>query len=160
MKKALKIVAPIFVAVFFYGCPYQADVPISDPSVKLPADLIGKWATPDDETTYYQITRVSDAKGKIEEYSLDENGEDADGPTVYEAHVSDVDGKKYLNVFDPSMESYYLYKMELTPASLTLYPVTDYIEESFSSSDKLKAFIAKYQHLSFFFGATSEYEKK
>ncbi|MBD3410393.1 MAG: hypothetical protein GF419_09340 [Ignavibacteriales bacterium] len=160
MKKALKIAAPILVAALFYGCPYSADVPISDPSLNLPADLIGKWAAPDDETTYYQITRTTDAKAKIEEYSLDENGEDTDGPTVYEAHVSEVEGEKYINIFDPSMDSYYLYKMELTPASLTLYPVTDYIEESFSSSDKLKAFIAKYQHLSFFFGGSSEYEKK
>ena len=46
---------------------------------------------------------------------------------------------------------FYLHKVDLSDDRFVLYEVTDNIDEKFDSSEKLKAFVKKHMHLSFFY---------
>lgn len=145
-------------ALFFYGCPYSSSVPISEPDTDVPADLVGKWKDASAETKdYYEVMKKSSNTMIVEEYTYDEE-KDSFTNTMYNGHVSKVGGDMFLNV--QSEGSYYLYKMDLSSSQeLILYPLSDYIKETFSSSDELKDFVAKYKDLSFFYGAETTYSK-
>lgn len=147
--------------VIFTGCPYESDVPITEPYIQYPESLIGIYVndsayTSDVEISrYYEITKFSSYEFKVTEFS------DGERKSYYIGHFTDLNGTFFLNLIDPESMKYKLYKYEITPDNMfvTLFPVTDYIKETFESSADLKAYIEKYMQLSFFYSAPEYYVK-
>jgi hypothetical protein len=164
MKKKLKqsmLIATILVLVT--GCPYESAVPIDKPSVKVYDGLLGKWIKSGDESnenpTYFNISKNSDylfSISKNEFYAEDS----AYTETTYTAHISKVANTDFLNIQEEGKTSFLLYKMIFYDDSLTLYEVTDNIDEQFNSSEELKSFIAKNMNLSFLFTRDEEQYSK
>ena len=142
------------------GCPYETEVPISEPSVKFPAELLGKWESKSSSDEIITIKKKTDYIVSIIN-TKKEPGED-DKPEEYEAYLSEVDAVKFLNISKLSEQgsgsNFYLYKIEVSAngSRITLNAVTENIDEQFSNSAELKAFIKKNMHLSFFYEKEEE----
>jgi hypothetical protein len=138
------------------GCPYGSDVPIDEPAVKVDEKMLGKWEPKNGGDYIYTVTKKDQNSYRFEKRS---KGTSSDTGT-YNGYVSIIDGTKFLNVKEEynTTKTYYLYKMEMSAsgAKLTLSPVTDNIEEKFTASADLKAFIAKNKGLSFFYSKDKE----
>lgn len=149
--KQIKFFLPlVLLAVFLGGCPYGSKVPIDEPSVKINNALVGKWEPKAMSDNIYTVSKSSDFSYKIVRTS-----KKSTDVVNYSAYVSDVDGDTFLNIEDESDsdKKYYLYKLVLNSSSTkaTLMPVTENIDEVFTTSADLKSFIRKYRNLSFFF---------
>ena len=134
----------------FAGCPYSSEVPIDKPTVRLEEKLLGSWEPKSSSDDQITVTREDDFTYRIEKKS-----KNSDDPTVYKGFLSNVDGVKFLNIYEEnaSQKSYYLYKLEISGsgAKATLAPMTENIDEKFETSEALKAFIKKYKDVSFFY---------
>ena len=69
--------------------------------------------------------------------------------TNYIAHLSIIDNLFFLNMRHDI--DYHLHRIDFLDGEFALFEITDNIDEEFSDSDELKAFIKKYMHLSFFY---------
>jgi len=147
------------IVVLLAGCPYSSSVPIDEGTLKVPANLEGKWIKSSDKDsenpTYYEITKddKSNATALKYEYSSSDSIYES---TKYHLTFSDVSGEIFMNAMEDGGSSYYLYKfnMDETSGELTTYEVTDYIKETFNSSEELKSFISKNKSMSYFFTNT------
>ena len=161
MKKNFLWAILICAGFMFMGCPYHSTVAIDTPSVSIDTKLIGKWQkrTSDDDT--YVITKKDDYSYDI----LDKEKSPSAGsePKKYTAFLSVVNGTKFLNLYDPSEDTktYYFYKLDMNDETggFSLSPVTEYITETFGTSDSLKTFVKANMGLSFFYEAKDEYIK-
>jgi len=132
------------------GCPYGSEVPIDKPSIKIDEKLIGKWENRSSSDEVYVVKKEDDYT-----YRFEEKSSDGSEPTIYYAYLSDVDGTRFLNVWQKDAQplNYYFYKLEIsgTGVKVTLHPVNENIDETFYSSAELKDFIRKNMKLSFFY---------
>jgi hypothetical protein len=160
MKRILHLIAVISASFLLTACPYESEVPIDKPSVKFPATLFGKWEPKSSSDDILTIQRKNDFVVTIIKTKKDAKPDDS--VDKYEAFISEVGNLKFLNVSELSEYSsgtkYYLYKMEVSPSGsrITLSSVTENIDEKFSSSAELKAFVQKNMQLSFFFEKEEE----
>ena len=162
MKKSSYALFSLALALLLMGCPYHADVPI-DSATSTPIDtkLLGKWQTRSSDETTYIVTKLDDNTYSI----LEKEKKPAEGsePKKYNAFLSSVGGTKFLNLFETGTDSksYYFYKIEMNDETggFSLYPVTDYITETFTASEDLKKFVQTNMGLSFFYAAKDEYIK-
>ncbi|HTA26778.1 MAG TPA: hypothetical protein VK809_03250 [Bacteroidia bacterium] len=161
MKKTFIWALLIGIGFMFMGCPYHSDVAIDTPTVKIDAKLLGKWQkrTSDDET--YIVTQKDAYNFKIveKEKTPSEGSKDKE----YTAFLSKVGGTTFMNLYDPTEDTktYYFYKLDISDETggFTLYPVTEYITETFTASTDLQKFIQSNMGLSFFYGSKEEYIK-
>jgi biopolymer transport protein ExbD len=136
------------------ACPYTSTVPIDQPTVKTDKKMEGKWIKSSDVTAenpnFYEIKIFNDYKYTIvnNEYS---SYDSTYTKTTYIAHASKIENISFLNMQKDGTGDYYLYKFELGPDELTLFELTDNIDEKFNSSADLKAFVQKNMKLSFFY---------
>ncbi len=134
------------------GCPYESKVPVDSPSVKINTALLGKWE-PKSSSSHdtYTVSKKDEFTYIIEKKP--ENSE----PTFYDAHLSNVDDDVFLNV-KSSSNTYFLYKLVLNKSGnkVTLFSVTENIDETFTTSEELKVFIKKHKALSFFYAKEEE----
>ena len=143
------------------GCPYHSSVAIDTPSVSIDTKLLGKWQkrTSDDET--YIITQKDNNSYSILEKA--KKPTEGSEPKKYTAFLSIVNGTKFLNLYDPSEDTktYYFYKLVMNDETggFSLYPVTEYVTETFGTSDSLKMFVKANMGLSFFYESADEYIK-
>ncbi len=146
------------------GCPYETEVPISEPSVMFPADLLGKWESKSSGDEIMTIRKKTDYIVSISKTKKEPKEDDK--PEEYEAYLSEVDAVNFLNISEPSEQGsgakFYLYKIEVSAnnSRITLNAVTENIDEQFSNSAELKAFIQKNMHLSFFYEKEDEIYQK
>ncbi len=152
MKKlALQFIMFSGLTLLLTACPYGSDVPIDQANVKIDEKLLGKWEAKSSNDYYYNVTKKDDFNYKFEKKSKNPS----DAPTVYNGFLSIIDGVKFMNVSDESSSTklYYLYKIEQSAsgAKTTLIPITENIDEKFTTSADLKAYIKKYMALSFFY---------
>jgi hypothetical protein len=167
MKKIYLLLTLGICALLFTGCPYKSEVTIDTPtSVKIDTRMLGKWQQRNSEDVTYVVTKKDDNTYSILEKNKPQEGQkqSADDNKTYNAFLSDVDGTKFLNVCEVTTDSsktYYFYKLEFNDETngFSLYPVSDYITETFTASADLKKFIQQYKSLSFFFGTKDEYIK-
>lgn len=150
----------VALAVIFWGCPYQSAVPIDESGAKVPKSLYGKWLKKADLTeenaTYYMIEKADNNRFKIvkNEYS---SSDEKYNQTNYSGHISKVNDSDFMNIIEEGGTDYYLYKVVwIADNQLKMYEVTDNITEKFTSSADLKAYIAKYMSISFFFNKDPE----
>src|ERR1700739_1080050 len=164
MKKKYLFILLCCCSILFTGCPYNSEVTIDTPTaVKIDTKLIGKFQQRSSDDVTYVVKQKDDNT-----YSIVEKHKKTEGPPpqenkTYNAFLSDVDGIKFLNLFEPDQDtkSYYFYKIEFDAETdgFTLFPMTDYITEKFTTSADLKKFVQQYKSLSFFYGSKEEYIK-
>ncbi|HLP38481.1 hypothetical protein [Lacibacter sp.] len=160
MNKLVQLVAITACCFLLMGCPYETEVPISDPSVKFPAELLGKWAPQSSSDEIITIKKKTDYIVSISKTKKEPKADDK--PEEYEAYLSEVDAVKFLNISELSEQgsgaNFYLYKMEVAAngSRITLNAVTENIDEQFSNSAELKSFIQRNMHLSFFYEKEEE----
>lgn len=161
MRKTLFWSVLICIGFVFMACPYHSTVPIDAPGVNIDTKLLGKWQkrTSDDDT--YIITKKDNFNYEI----LDKEKSPAEGskPKKYDAFLSVVNGTKFLNLYDEGddTKTYYFYKIEFSDETegFSLAPVTEYITETFGTSDSLKTFVKANMGLSFFYETKDDYIK-
>jgi hypothetical protein len=153
--KTKSLLALLFVVIIVMtACPYTSTVPIDQASIKVDKNLIGKWVKSSDvdaeKPNFYEIKSLSDKKYTIinNEYSTYDSTYTI---TNYTAHVSKIDDVNFLNMQKDGTGDYYLYRFELIENELTMFEVTDNIDEKFNTSQELRAFIQKNMLLSFFY---------
>lgn len=160
MKKLVQLFAVASFSFLLMGCPYETEVPIDQPSIQFPANLFGKWEPKSSSDDVMTITRKDDFTVTITKTNKDAKPDDT--IEQYEAFLSEVNKIWFLNVTEMSESNgtpkYVLYKMEVSPngARITLSGVTENIDETFTSSAALKAFIQKNMNHSFFFEKEEE----
>jgi hypothetical protein len=143
------------------GCPFGCYVPIDDGTAVFSSKLAGTWiSTAESESenpTYFEISLIdnyhaSAKKMEYDTYSLEY------AETNYFLTLSDVDGDTFLNAIEDGGDTYYLYLMQynLVTDQINTYEVTDYIRETFNTSEELKAFVAENKSKSFFYTSTDE----
>jgi hypothetical protein len=147
--------------VLLAGCPFSSSVPIDEGTVKVPANLEGKWISAADKEsenpTYFIISKDDKfhAIAKKMEFS---SSDSSYNETVYSLTFSDVNGEIFMNALEEEGSTYYLYKFKFDEKAGEVFTseVTDYIKETFSTSAELKDFIAKNKSNSYFFTNTSD----
>ena len=154
--KRIKWILPLLcLAIMLGGCPYGSDVPIDNATVKIDPKLLGKWETKSSSEKYYVVTKKDDYHYAIEK--KDAKGGDSD---FYVAHFNILGSDRFLNIKEAAddAKTYYFYKLELssTGVKATLIPVTENIDETFTTLAELKAYFEKYRTLSFFFDKTED----
>jgi hypothetical protein len=160
MKSAKFAVLFGALSLVFMGCPYESKFPVDDPSnAKVDKSMLGKWEETSEDDYKYTITADGSNQYKIEKKK--KSGEDE--PTKYIGFVSNLGAEvEYLNIYEETESSsstdrkYYIYKYTKGSDRFKILGVTDNITEEFTSSAELRAFIKKYQDLSFFFDKDEE----
>jgi len=160
-QRSLAIAGVFLLVLLFAGCPYSSSVPIDEGSVSIPHGLAGKWyKTSDEESeypTYFEFQIEDKTHAKALKYEFSSNDSIYESITYY-LTFSDVGGEVFMNAMEEGGTSYYLYKFVFDEKNkeITTYEVTDYIKETFASSDELKKFILKNKGASYFFTNTVE----
>jgi hypothetical protein len=154
------------------GCPYKTKVSLeSDPSEAVKSSYLGSYEKKGSTTYRYVVSKKSANLYKIEEVK---NSDDKVTYT-YEGYTTTIKGTPFLvtrktqsdfvNSTDYGKDNadYYIYKVNANSSGtiVKLYEVTDNIDEEFESAAELKAYIAKYKDLSFFYEkSTLKYYKE
>lgn len=163
MKTIKKLLFTLPLALLLTGCPYTGEITIDDkPSVKIDERLIGSWEQKSSSSDYaYNVTKKDDFTYQF----VKENTKSGDKQT-YNAFVSDIDGVKFLNLWEineySTKPTYYYYKLVIEKDYLIkMLSVTENIDEKFENPAQMKEFFKKNMNLSFFFDKTEEvYIKK
>jgi hypothetical protein len=164
MKKFIQFLGVAAFSFMLMGCPYETEVPISEPSVKFPAELLGKWEPKGSADDVMTIKRKTDFIVSVSKTKKNPGADDK--PEEFEAFLSEVGALTFLNISEVGEQSsdgaYYLYKMVVAAngSSITLSAVTENIDEQFNSSAELKAFIQKNMQHSFFYEKEEEVYQK
>lgn len=150
MKKLRTIILFIGLGLVFAGCPYSSEVPI-DMTASIPVDqtFIGKWEPTSSSDYYYVVGDNGDNKYKITKKSISTGDE-----TIYLAYESKIEGVSYLSIYEDGATENIYYFYRLTKKGnyrFMLEPVTENIDETFTTSAELKAFLQKHQNTSFLF---------
>jgi hypothetical protein len=149
--------------ILFTACPYSSSVPIDNPSVKVDRNLLGKWVKSSDQTTehptFFVIDQLDNFKYNIvkNEYN---SSDSTYTKTAYVAYISKIDNLSFLNMQQDGKGDYYLHRIDLGNGEFSFFEVTDNIDEKFTTSEELKAFVKKYMNLSFFYNKDEEKYKK
>jgi hypothetical protein len=160
MKSAKFAVIFGALSLVFMGCPYESKYPVDDASAgKVDKARTGNYEERDEKEYTYSI-KIDGNQYKI--VKKKKSGEDE--PTNYVGFVSSLGADvEYLNVYEETESSsssdrkYYIYKLDAKDGErMKLKGVTDNITEEFASSAELRAYIKKYQDISFFFDKDEE----
>jgi len=151
MKLFAYPISLFMMSIIFYGCPYESDVPIDEPSQKINPELLGTWEERMKSDEIYNVNKHDEFTYGIEKRSLNNNK-----VKYYFAYTSIVNGTTFLNLWEDApgdaSRRFCLYKMDVDGDKLvTLTEVTENIREVFSSSDELKMFIANNMNHSYFY---------
>lgn len=165
------------VFIVLTGCPYASEVPLSEANEKFSKEILGKWLAPSDAKkeaeniklmpeyrkkltpTYYIISAISKTALKIEKHEF-QTSDSTYTVKLHNAHTSKVGDYTFINIKPEDESKYYLYRIEFFENKyMTLYPVTDYIKETFENSEDMNAYFNKYKELSFFYSQKEEYVK-
>lgn len=164
MKNKYLLILLCCCSILFTACPYNSDVTIDLPTAtKIDARLIGKWQQRSSDDVTYVVRQKDDNTYSILEQHKKTESSSKDEDKTYNGFISDVDGTKFLNLYEPDNDTktYYFYKVEFSDETegFSLLPVTEYITEKFTASADLKKFIQQYKNLSFFYETKEEYIK-
>lgn len=133
------------------ACPYRSEVFIDLPSVKVDSRLTGTWHAKAIDSIVFRVTKTDENMYRIYKKPLPAGEE-----VLYNGFLSDVDGVKYLNIYElqSKLLIYYFFRVNI-PAdgdTFTLTPVSEKIKEKFKTPQELKAYFRNNQHNSSFFG--------
>jgi len=157
--KSLKWILPLLtLCIMLGGCPYNSEVPIDKPSIKINPALLGTWKLQKSEGGEAEKYKVA-AENEFT-YTVDQikQGKDPIPFEHYKAYLSAIDGDTLLNLWGvqekgtPPNYTFYKLVMSADRKKVTLLPVTENITETFTKSEVMKEFFRKYKNLSFFYG--------
>ena len=153
--KSLKFFIPLLVtSVLLGGCPYQSSVPIDEPNEKINTALLGNWEKKNTTGSLYKISKQDDYH-----YRIEKRGDEKKEVSVYNAYTSTINGTTFLNMEDEAQkDGYFLYKVTINTGNnkITLEEITENIDEKFTTSVELMAFISKNKELSFFYSKEAD----
>lgn len=149
--KNFRILAGLALAsILFMGCPYSSEVPIDSPAIKIDEKLLGTWESKSSSDYSYKVT-----KSDVNTYTIEKKSASSGDVTTYKGFISDVGGVRYMNIYEDgsTTNTYYFYKLEISTSGVktTLTPVTENIDEKFTTSAEMKDFFKKNQGNSYFF---------
>jgi hypothetical protein len=152
MKTLTQAIILFSMCVLFSGCPYESEVPIDKPSVKINSKLLGKWDDINNHGDKYEVSIKDEFT-----YSIEHTSQKNKESEKYLAYASIVNGTTFLNLWkiypDNASHSYSLFKMNMkTVDTVTVTEVTENIDEKFASSEELKKFITSNMKISYFYG--------
>jgi hypothetical protein len=141
--------------ILLTSCPYESQYPLDNvPKVKFAPSIIGNYRTSGDDSTVYEVSAVDSFILQI----TSRNSADSIG-RPYNAYFSKIGNTTFINCEQTSLlgkTNYGFYKVVLSDSDFVFYPVSDQIEDVFSSSADLRAFFSKYKDLSFFYSNSIE----
>lgn len=157
MKKFFYLMTLTCMYIAMTGCPYESNVPIDKAQVKVNDSWLGVWEERENASSTYTISNLDGFSYKIIKKSKTEL--DAE-PSVYNAYVSMIGSDTYLNLWEISEwntePGFYIYKIQVDGSRMKMIELTENIDEKFTSSADLKAFIEKNSKLSFLFSKDEE----
>jgi len=154
MKKLLQSFTGILCALLLCGCPYESSVPIDTPKIPVEESLLGQWVTDAESYNEYFITKAGNTQYRIRQKSITGN------TAYFTAHLSEVKGTSFLNVYSDSLRVYYLYRIKLSAkeGKCSLMPVSAAISEQFASSLDLRKYVEKNMNLLSFYNGSEQEE--
>ncbi len=147
MKNLLQSGILALCCLMLYGCPYESTVPVSQPSIAVEEHLLGQWVSEAESYNEYFVSKADKMHYKVIQRAI--TGHTAD----YLAHLSEVKGVTFLNLYSDSTQTYYLYRINLNTAEarFSLIPVSNKLNEQFSTAASLRQFIEKNMNLRSFY---------
>lgn len=172
MKTLIYTISLLSLCFLFTGCPYESNIPIDKPSVRINPKLLGTWKSLEkpeavcvvskhDEFTYkleinkvsqyfpYEslINRILTPEGVRAQYNKSK---------IYLAHISLINGASFLNIRKIQSGSdslkYYFCKIEIKSDGIVLISeVSSDITDQFTDEKSLKKFIAANMNHSYFY---------
>ncbi|MEP6616904.1 MAG: hypothetical protein ABJA57_10015 [Ginsengibacter sp.] len=146
MNRILFFSGLTMVCILLSGCPYESNVPIDDPSVKINPKIIGTW----EDQESHLIYKVS----RKDNFTYDIEGKDEKDEHLT-AYNSVINGVIFLNLFDgkpDTVKKYSFFKIEMHGDNvIKAFPVTENIREQFTSKRDFKKFITANMKNSYFF---------
>ena len=162
MRKASLSFMALVLAIAFIGCPYTSDVPFDSPSMRIDNRLLGKWYTsnnPQKNASYHIVSKKSAREYKIVEYTWN-SSQKKFTEKVYGGWLSKLRRNTFLTVKTNNNKYVFNKLASVSGTTVRIDQVTDNVREKFNSPAKLKAFIMKNMHLSFFYEKSKNYYKK
>lgn len=157
-RRVFHLLLLLSLSLLLWACPYESDIPVSSPSLPLDEALFGEWEQMNSKD-YYKISRKTQTTYSVKHFALQGTGEFEE--REYSAFISKVDGVEFLNVHPESDKgfaraggSYLIYKVVFSDkmSKAHLYPLSDYIDEHFTTEAEFRRFIYRHHKLSFFYG--------
>ncbi len=147
------------------ACPYESPVPISAAQLPIDRQLLGKWTDSPESNDFFEVK----AKGEFI-YLIEENvfskARKVHEIKKYYAHFSSIDAQLFLNISPrdslekPIRDDFLLYQLvKKDSTSFSLTPLSEHIDEKFTTSSDLQGFIQKYMNLSFFYGKEISFQR-
>lgn len=159
MKRIAAYASILLVAITLWGCPYKSQVALNDPVEKVNTNLIGMWVPETMLTTenpeYYVLGKRDSVHYDVDHYQYD-NEQKEYNLKQYIGHTTRLDAILFMNLQESGSKEFLLYRLDVLPGmSMTMYEVTDNIDEKFTDSKQMREFFRKYMKLSFFYNKDS-----
>jgi len=160
MKKTIFL---IIISVLFFGCPFESNFPISEPSIEFPSEMCGKWKKSNStDDSYYHIEQFEDYRIEIKNrYASKEGDKTIYKNEYYTAWLSKIEDDFFLNVENTEMEyeTYYLYKIELHQDKIILHPIDENHEIEIKDSESLQEWIKENKDHDNFYSYSEVYNR-
>lgn len=161
LHKTAATIGLLTIVVLLTGCPFSSSVPVDEGTVKISDKLAGEWVSAADKGTAnptYFIISVDDkfhATAKKREFSPSDS---TYSETIFHLTFSDVNGETFMNALENESTTYSILKFTFDEKNgeASTSEVSDYIKETFTTSQDLKTFIAKNKSNSYFYTNTIE----
>ncbi|MCF8464241.1 MAG: hypothetical protein K9G41_05345 [Flavobacteriales bacterium] len=154
MKKTVLFAFTFVMLIFLWGCPYKSPVALGPAVEKVQSEYIGSWVPATEATivnpSFYVISEFDSVHYDIEHHQFNED-EKGYHTKNYVAHTTSIDGFVFMHLVESGTKDFLLHRLVLTPSGMTLFEVTDNIDEQFDSSEKLRQFFIQNMRLSFFY---------
>lgn len=166
LTRLLASIALLSMMMALTACPYNADIPIDEPSISVDNALLGTWSKEsqfEEHPPYFVFEQKDAYRYSVTEFEWNTEGKKKGYKPKqdYTAHLSKVGNETFVNVrFDGK---YHFFKATFPSTDeMVLVEVTNNITEKFQQSSALKAFIAQHSNLSFFYNNDSKqvYKKR
>lgn len=147
MKQLLQCCILAICSLMLYGCPYESAVPVSPAAIPVDEQMLGQWVSEAESYNEYFVSKADPLHYKVEQRSI--TGHTAE----YIAHLSQIKGVTFLNVYSDSAKTYYLYRINTNSAEgrFSLLPISNKTSEQFNSSASLRQFVEKNMNLKSFY---------
>lgn len=156
MKNALLYSIILFMAVLLWGCPYSSQVPLNDAVEKLDTNLLGKWVVEammtNEHPEYYIISKRDSSHYDVYHHQYSDEQKEYSTKN-YVGHTTRIDAILFMNLQETNgTGDYLMHRLDVVPGrSMTMYEVTDNIDEKFDDPKEMREFFRKYMKLSFFY---------
>lgn len=155
MKRVAAFTSILTIAILLWGCPYKSPVALDNAVEKIDTNLIGKWVVESmltmENPEYYVIGKWDSVHYEVEHYQYNED-ENGYATKQYVGHTTRLEAITFMNLQQSGSKEFLLYRVDVMPGrTMTMYEVTDNIDEQFSNSKSMREFFLKHMKLSFFY---------